>query len=110
MSLLVLPVIAGIVLTAAMVEVAADNDFRTLGARFGIGLMMAPPVIGIGLLVWWLATGRWRRAILWLVLTLVISALSAATTIAVALRQSPLLPEESLDWSGWYYSWRLAAS
>jgi outer membrane protein assembly factor BamB/predicted Ser/Thr protein kinase len=102
-TLLALPVIAGIVLTAALVDAPADNDFKNLGARLAIGLLFSPPVVGIGLLVWWLATGRWRRTLVWLAIALLVSALSATSIVLISLRQSPLLPEESLDWTGWYH-------
>ncbi len=102
-TLLALPVIAGIVLTATLVDIPADNDFQSLGARWAIALLFSPPVVGIGLLVRWLATGRWRRAVAWLAIALLVSGLSATSIILVSLRQSPLLPEESLDWTGWYH-------
>jgi outer membrane protein assembly factor BamB/predicted Ser/Thr protein kinase len=102
-TLLALPVIAGIVLTAALVEAPADNDFKNLGARWAIGLLFSPPVVAMGLLAWWLATGRWRRTLVWLAIALVVSSLLATSIILISLRQSPLLPEESLDWTGWYH-------
>jgi outer membrane protein assembly factor BamB len=102
-ALLVLPVVAGIFLTAALIQGPAESHLQGLVPRLISATGFAPPVVGLGLLVWWLARGRWKRASIWLGLVLVMSAIAAASIISTTLRHAPLLPEESLDWTGWYF-------
>jgi predicted Ser/Thr protein kinase len=103
--LLMLPIIAGLVLTAALVKAPQDNDFDTIVGRLLVGLAFAPAVVGVGLLAWWSIRGQWRRAALWIAITMVISLVCAAVNIWQSQRYHPLLPEESYDWTGWYLIW-----
>jgi hypothetical protein len=102
-TLLVLPVIVSVFLTAAMIRAPAEADFRNLTARLILAMSFAPPVVGIGLLTWWSAKGNWKRVTAWLGMIMLVSALAGGLTIFFTLRNSPLLPEESLDWTGWYH-------
>ena len=104
-TLLVLPIIAGCFLTAALLKAPLDNDFATVFGRLSIGLILAPAAVGIGLLVWWSISGQWRRVALWLTITVVISLACAAVAVRQSQQYQPLLAEESYDWTGWYMIW-----
>ena len=108
--LLLLPVVAALFLTAALMRAPMwDSDFSGFLPRLMIGAFFAPPVVGLGLLAWWGAKGQWRRVAWWLGVSVIISFLSAAILLWQASRFSPLMPEESYDWSGWYLIWFLGA-
>jgi predicted Ser/Thr protein kinase len=103
-TLLVLPVIAGVFLTAALLR-AQENDFATLWGRLLIGLVFAPAVVSLGLLAWWSVKGQWRRVVWWLGVSVVFSGLIAGAFLWGASRTNPPLAEESYDWKGWYLIW-----
>ncbi|MEX2026689.1 MAG: VCBS repeat-containing protein, partial [Pirellulaceae bacterium] len=104
-TLLVLPIIAGLFLTAALLKAPLDNDFATLVGRLSIGAVLAPAVVGLVLLCWWSVSGQMPRAALWLAMTVVLSFICAAVALRQSQQYRPLLPEESYDWMGWYLIW-----
>jgi hypothetical protein len=102
-TLLVLPAVAGLFLTAALAPAHVDRDVPNLMQRFLMGLFFVSPLLAIGELARWCTKGRWKRVLLWLALVALFSAAAGGAALAVNLRQTPLEPEESFDWSGWHY-------
>jgi serine/threonine protein kinase/outer membrane protein assembly factor BamB len=101
-SLLMLPVVAGTYLSAALVEAPVDNDFGSVLARTGIGVMVAPNLVSAAMLAGWLFAGRWPRVLVWLGVLVAVGCVLGAAIFWSYTRNSPLLPEESFDWSTWY--------
>ena len=105
--LLLLPLVAGLMITAALLRTSLmGNEFHQLLERVWVGAVFAAPVIGIGLVAWWLATGQWRRVLVWLGITVVVSLLAAAIFLGNA---HSMEREEHYRWSGWYLIWFLGA-
>lgn len=103
--LLALPLVAGMFLTAWLVKSSSLRDYPGLLPRLSFGLAFAPVVISLGLIAWWLSKGYWRRVLVWLGMTVVVSGICAAVMLAVAADRSPLLAEESYGLGGWYLIW-----
>jgi hypothetical protein len=103
--LLTLPLVAGLFLTVWLIKSSTLRDYPGLLPRLSFGLAFAPVVISLGLLVWWLSKGHWRRALVWVAMSIVMSGICAAVFLAVAADRSPLLPEESFRSDGWYLIW-----
>jgi hypothetical protein len=101
-SLLLLPLVFGIFMVSALLTAPFENDFRVFSSRLTIAFIFTPPTVGIGMFVSWLVRRQWRRAMLWTGIIAVVSVVLGAIAIAVNFRSAPLLPEESIDWTGWY--------
>jgi outer membrane protein assembly factor BamB len=105
-TLLWMPVVAGLCLSAGLLKSPVQgNDFARLSSKLLIGLTLAPVVVSCSLLVLWSIRGNWRRIVLWLAISVLISAILALVFLQIAKRENPLLPEESYDWSYWYLIW-----
>ncbi len=102
-ALLGLPVAASIFLTAALAPAPTSYEFRSFTARLITGFAFAPPLLALFLLARWYATGRWKRATLWLALVPLASVLLGCISLYLSLSQAPLEPEETLDWTGWHH-------
>jgi hypothetical protein len=102
-TLLLLPVIAGLFLTVALMRPPMrDGDFFHLGARMSIGVFVSPAIIAPALLAWWLLRGRWRPVVIWLGIGLLLTLVGGMIAFDLSSRRTPLLPEESYDWTHWY--------
>lgn len=97
-----LPVVAGIWLCFASIDAPIDDDFGSVPRRFLTGLAAAPPLLALLLLIVWSVRRQWNRILFWIFGTTVIGSVMGAVSVVVYLKRSPLLPEESFDWSGWY--------
>lgn len=103
--LLALPLVAGLFLTTWLLKSSSLRDYPGLLPRLSFGFAFAPVVISLCLLAWWLLKGHWRRTLLWLGMTIVVSGICAAVLFAVAADRSPLMVEESYRFDGWYLIW-----
>jgi hypothetical protein len=104
-TMLMLPVVVGIVLTAAMTT-PENLDLRSLSNKVLFAFFAAGPVIfALAKFAIWLWQGRWRRVVLWVSLTL----LSGFVIMAVILlfmepnATAALQPGERYAWDGWYF-------
>ncbi len=101
-SFLGLPIVVGVLFLASVLPAPADNDFRTTLSRWMVGIGFTPPLLGICLLAyWWIKGLRWRTSF-WIGMILLLSILIATLQFAASFRNAPLLPEESIDWTGWH--------
>jgi hypothetical protein len=103
--LLLLPVVASAFLIGALIRGPQDNDFADLPARLAMSILLAPVLVFVGLMIWWLVTRQWKRCTLWLGATLIASSVAAAIALGTAGQYAPLQPEERYDWAGWYMIW-----
>jgi hypothetical protein len=53
-------------------------------------------------LAWWLLRGRWRPVVIWLGIGLLLTLVGGMIAFDLSSRRTPLLPEESYDWTHWY--------
>ncbi len=104
-TLLWLPVVAGLFLTAALVKSPIHTNEQRLSSKLLMGLALAPVVISCCLLVWWSIQRKWRRTAVWLALSVLVSIIATMLVLYFANRENPLLPEESYDWRYWYLIW-----
>jgi serine/threonine protein kinase/outer membrane protein assembly factor BamB len=102
-SMLVLPLVAGLVLSAALVTGPSDNDFRGVTNRLLTGLAFSPPVVAIGLWLYQVITRRKWQAMFWVIAVMVLSSVWGGIQLWIWLANTPLLPQESIDWSGWHH-------
>lgn len=101
-TLMTVPIVAGVFLTASLIKTPIERDFDGLVARLSMGFMFSPVVIAIGSIGVWSARGRWRRVLLWLGTTLVVSSICASVLLWTSAQQGPQLPEVRFDLTGWY--------
>ncbi|XZE22494.1 protein kinase domain-containing protein [Pirellulaceae bacterium SH449] len=102
-ALLGLPIVAGVFLFSVMVTPSEGIDFRGILNRYLVGLAFAPPLVGIGYLVKFGVKGERLSLVLWICAVIAVSSLWGAIQLRTMLAQSPLLPQERLDWTGWYH-------
>lgn len=102
-TMMALPAVACLVLSAALVTGPSDNDFRGVTNRILIGLAFAPPVVAIGLWMYQVMTRRKWQAMFWGIAVIVLSCVWGGIQLWVWLANAPLLPQESIDWSGWHH-------
>jgi len=104
-TVLMLPLVAGLVLLAVRVH-PADREFQSLASKLGLAYFGAGPVIGAAVACGaWLRQGRWRRVLLCLSLALLAGlALMAVRLLAIAPAEGAALqPGERYSWEGWYF-------
>ncbi|MFO0914719.1 MAG: protein kinase [Pirellulales bacterium] len=101
-TFLMLPAVVGLFVIGATIEAPMDNDFSSWPRRLAAGAMLAPALLALIPLLGWLAFGHARRTAVWVTLWWVIAAGMALISLWQYQRRSPLLPEESFDWSSWY--------
>lgn len=104
-TLMGLPIVVLVFLLAALVAVPAeDNDFRNVVSRLMVGIGFAPPLLTVALWLKQLAARRVMPVIIWGTSVVVVTGVWAVVQLWVSVTQSPLLPQESFDWSGWYHA------
>lgn len=101
-TLLGLPIVAGVVLLSSMITSSVAYDFRSPQNQLFVGLTFAPPLLGIGILITLGVRGQKRSLAFWGFLTIAASLVWGALHLSTMFAQSPLLPQESIDWSGWH--------
>src|SRR5690606_15439481 len=74
-TLLWLPVVTAIFLLATMAEPGSDFLLDGVARKLVVAFFTTPPLLALGLVVRWLATWRWRRALVWVSITIVVSAI-----------------------------------
>jgi serine/threonine protein kinase/outer membrane protein assembly factor BamB len=100
-TLMGLPIVVLVFLLAALVAVPPeDNDFRNVVNRLMVGIGFAPPLLTVALWLKQLAARRVMRVIFWGTSVVIVTGVWAAVQLWVSVTQSPLLPQESFDWSG----------
>ncbi len=101
-ALLGLPVLVGVFMFATLVTAMEDNDFRGIGNRLVIGVAFAAPLLAIGWLFRFAAMGKHFSLAIWIGMVIAVSVAWATFELQGMLAYAPLLPQETLDWSGWY--------
>ncbi|MFO0885376.1 MAG: protein kinase [Pirellulales bacterium] len=102
--LLLLPVVVGFVLATATMTLPNMVEFRNLSQRWGMGIAFSPIVVGLlflgGLFVNW----EKKRVLRWGVVAIFWSLAVVVMGVVSDNLWLPLMPEETYDWSGWYWA------
>jgi serine/threonine protein kinase/outer membrane protein assembly factor BamB len=102
-GLLGLPLVFGFMMLAASMTAPVENDFRTTSSRLMIGILFAPIIFAAFLWLRSLLTKRYLLTVFWIAIVCGVSLLLATMQLGSSLSRSPLLPQESIDWTGWYH-------
>lgn len=101
---LLLPVVVGLVLATAMMSLPNMIEFRNLSQRWGMGVAFSPVVVGLlffgSLLMQW----EKKRVLRWGVVAIIWSLTVMAMGVLSDNLWLPLMPEETYDWSEWYWA------
>jgi hypothetical protein len=102
------PVLVGLALVALSVPLPVESGLnQSWTNRFFMSLTMLPVVLLIYGAIQTLRRGRWRRLLVWSLMTvLVAAALMTHSLILDRTRESESL---SYSWEGWYWLWFLGA-
>jgi serine/threonine protein kinase/outer membrane protein assembly factor BamB len=101
-TVLTLPIVVSLFLTACLIQAPTERDFDDVTLRLLAGVLFSPVIVASGLTIAWCVNGQWRRILLWFGLTWLSSGLFAAVVLWIADRQNPQIPEVYYDVSGWY--------
>jgi hypothetical protein len=109
-TMLALPVVAGVVLLAVLID-GPDNDFQSLMGKFAVSVAGLPVLLALVLFVRWALAGKFVRLSIWLLLTLLVAGIMAAVVLLIVtpVEAGPLEPGERWDPAGWYWIWFPAA-
>lgn len=102
--LLLLPVVVGLVLATAMMTLPNMVEFRNLSQRWGMGIAFSPVVVGLLFLGSLFLNWEKKRMLRWGVVAIVWSLVVMAMGVLSDDLWLPLMPEETYDWSGWYWA------
>jgi outer membrane protein assembly factor BamB len=101
-QLLLLPVVAAIFIQAVLITAPDERDFSTTLSRLTNALFGSPAILGLLILGRWAIGRRWRRLGIWVLIMLAVSFAMAVFIVQWDVRTSPLVEQESFDWTGWY--------
>jgi len=101
---LLLPVVVGLVLATAVMSLPNMVEFRNLSQRWGMGIAFSPVVVGILFLGSLCMHWEKKRMLRWGIVAIVWSLVVMAMGVLSDNLWLPLMPEETYDWSGWYWA------
>ena len=109
-TLLALPIVVAVVMCGLTLG-PATNMSDTFATRLQTGALTLPAILFPALILFWMVTGRFRRALGWTAGSIALAVFGAFWTLWLVepQYQSPMLPGETYSSEGWFWIWFIAA-